>query len=440
MQTIRCHSAIACVAVLLTGALLSGQSDAKDNAASVPSAERIAQLVRDLGDASYARRTEATRALCAIGSPAAAALERVANGQDTEVALRAQAVLRVLRRLMFGGVEVRLALSKTKIAWDEPVDLTITLTNRSTFPARVPFEIDPLTRGKVAGDGRQVGDMLDVAEYLRVVDARDASVGLVVDDIMGDEAVVRVVEHRIDVGPIAELAPSQSVSITARAMNRGWARYRLLDAGAYTIVLDYVPAWDDEVLAAQQAGRVVSNTVTLTVTAGAPATISRRGIDATVSVERDKGSWVARLTNRSDRTLLINTNFGASTPFAQALWVHELGVQRHEVPVERRAGASWHDFDPAKLASLPAGGSLTLARIGGDALRRALADAGAMLEGDRWTLHFEYDNLCDRRWQKRQGTALIGNDDAPRIFQKLLPRNILTHRQVSERLPAPLSK
>ena len=436
----RCHSAIVCAAVIVAGALLIGQSDAKDNAASVASVERIAQLVSDLGDASYARRTEATRLLCAIGSPAAAALERVANGRDTEVALRAKAVLGVIGQLMFGGVEVRLALSKTKIAWDEPVDLTITMTNRSAFPARVPFEIDPLARGKVAGDGRQVGDMLDIAEYLRVRDARDASVALVVDDILGDEAVAKVVEHCIDVGPIAELAPSQSVSITARAFNRGWARYRLLDAGVYTIVLNYVPAWDDEVLAAQQAGRVVSNTATLTVTAGAPPAISRRGIDATVSIERDKGSFVARITNRSDRALLINTNFGASLPFARALWVHELAAERHEVPVERRVGASWHDFDPAKLVSLSAGESLTLARIGGEALRRVLAGAGAVLEGDRWTLHFEYDNLCDRRWQKRQGTALIGNDDAPRVFQELLPQNILTSRQVSERWPAPLSK
>ena len=425
---------------MVAGALLGGQADAKDNAASVPNVGHIAQLVGDLGDASYARRTEATRALCAIGSPAATALERVANGHDMEVALRARAVLRVLRQLMFGGVEVRLALSKTKIAWDEPVDLTITMTNRSAFPARVPFEIDPLARGKVAGDGRQVGDMLDIAEYLRVSDARDASVALVVDDIMGDEAVTKVVEHRVDAGPIAELAPSQSVSITARAINRGWARYRLLDAGAYAILLDYVPAWEDDVLAAERAGRVVSNTVTLTVTAGAPPAISRRSVEATVSVDRDKGFLVARITNRSDRVLLINTNFGASPPFAQAQWVHELAGQRHEVPVERRAGASWHDFEPAKLAALPAGESLTLTRITGDALQRALAGVGASVEGDRWTLHFEYDNLCDRRWQKRQGTALIGNDDAPRAFRELLPRNILTNRQVSRRLPAPLSK
>ena len=404
------------------------------------SAETIAQLVNDLGDTSYAKRTEATRALCAIGTPAAAALGRVANGSDVEVALRAKAVLRVIEQLMFGGVEIRLSVSKTKFAWDEPIDLTITLTNRSTFPARVPFEIDPIARGKVVGDARQVGDMLDVAEYLRVRDAGGASVALVVDEITGDEAVARVVEHRVDVGPIGDLEPAQSVSITARAMNRGWARYRLLDSGTYTIVLDYVPAWDDDALAEQQAGRVVSNPVTLIVTTAAPPTVSRRGTEATVEIERDKASFVARITNRTDRVLMINTNFGASPPFAQAQWVYELLSVRHEIPADRRVGASWHDFDPEKLKSLPAGEALTLARISGDALGRALADDGVALHGDGWTLHFEYDNLCDRRWQKRQGTALLGNDDAPRVFQELLPRNILTNRQVSDRLPAPLPR
>lgn len=105
----------------------------------------------------------------------------------------------------------------------------------------------------------------------------------------------------------------------------------------------------------------------------------------------------------------------------------------------QRAGTSWHEFDAAKLGILEAGESLTLARTGVGELRNTLAGAGALLDGDQWTLHFEYDNLCDRRWQKRQGTALMGNDDAPEVFRTLLPRNILTNRQVSDRLTAPLS-
>lgn len=401
--------------------------------------EAITRLIRDLGDPSYAERTDATRRLCVIGMPAAAALERAADGKDVEVALRAKAVLRVVQHLMFSGVDIQLSFSKQKIDWDEPVDLTIKLTNRSVFPARVPFDIGPAGRGEVTGDARQVADMLDVAEYVRVTDPRGTFVDLTVDDIIDDASVAKVVQQRVDVGPTTTLAPGQTATVTARAFNRGWSRFKLLDAGAYTLLLDYIPDWQDDWLAAQRAGRVVSNTVRLTVVAGAPPSVSRRGIEAGVAIERDDAFFVAQITNRSDQTILINKNFGAATPFARGHWVFELGSARHEVPFAHRLAPSWHDFDPAKLISLPPGETTELSRVRGDALRRSFAEAGALLDNTRWTLHFEFDNLCDRKWQRRQGTVLLDNPSAPNLFQKLLPRHILTNRQVSVRLPAPLA-
>ena len=212
MQTIRRHSAIVSAAILAIVAVWTPRANAEDPSGNSVSEQHIAQLVDELGDASYARRTEATRALCAIGAPATAALERVADGQHVEIALRAQAVLRVIEQLMFGGVEVRLAFSKKKISWGDPIDLTLKLTNRSAFPARVPFDIDPEVRQKATGDARHVGDMLDVAEYLRVLDGRGTSVPLTVDDIMGDLMVAKIVENRVDAGPIGTLAPGQAAS------------------------------------------------------------------------------------------------------------------------------------------------------------------------------------------------------------------------------------
>ncbi len=397
----------------------------------------IAGFILTLGDPSYAKRTEATRRICAIGMPAAERLKAAAKGDDMEVALRAKAILRVLDSLMFSGVEIRLAFSKPRIVWNDSVDLIITLTNRSKYPARIPFELDPAKQNQVESDARQVADLIDAAELLRVRRANGDRIELTLDDITADRDVADVVQRRVDVGPISVLAPGQRVTITARALNRGWARYRLLDADVYTVSFEYVPRWDDELLAAERVGRVTGNESTLTVTEGAPETVSRRGPVASLHLDREGAFLVARLTNRFDHTVIVNTNFGRSPPFAQAQWVYEFAGAHRDVPVEGKPALSWHDFDVAGLVSVSAGETVELARTRIDELRRALAGGGAVLANDDWTLHFAYDNLCDRTWQERQGSALIGNAAAPSVFQKPLPRRMLSTRQTSNRLSGP---
>lgn len=213
----------------------------------------------------------------------------------------------------------------------------------------------------------------------------------------------------------------------------------MLDAGVYTAVLEYVPLWNDDVLAAQRAGRVTSNAATVTVAPPAPPTVSRRGVLATVEIARHDAFLVATLTNRSDQPLLVNKNFGTAVPFARGHWVYELETERHEVPFERRSGLCWHDFQADRLVPLPPGETTTLARVRADELHRALTDAGVPLDNARGSLHFEYDNLCGRTWQRRQGSALIDNASAPAVFRTLLPRRLLTNRQVSNRLSALLA-
>lgn len=56
-------------------------------------ADRLARLVRDLGDRSFARRETASRDLAAIGEPARVALTQATTDPDPEVARRARAVL-----------------------------------------------------------------------------------------------------------------------------------------------------------------------------------------------------------------------------------------------------------------------------------------------------------------------------------------------------------
>lgn len=400
-----------------------------------PSTEaRITSLVADLGSTSYAKRTHATRRLTAIGNAATAKLRAAALGDDTETALRAKSILTTLDDLLFAGVEIELSFSKPKIAWDEPVDLRVTMTNRSRFPAKVPFQLATPSDPDRSADARQVGDMLDVAEFLHVVRGDGRTIELTVDDIADDDDVVEAVSTRLSGGPVTTLKPQEQMTVTARAFNRGWARYRLLDAGPYTVTLDYVPQWSDDVLARERVGRVTSTKARINVTSAAPLTVSRGGSEASIALRIDGPFIAAVVTNRTDHAMLVNRNFGHAAPFATALWVWEKGAEQREISVAPKRAESWDDFDPAALTRLPAGESLELARIGVAELRQALTRAGASFEGVGWTVHFSYANLCDRRWQARLGSALLGNAEAPAVFQTILPRRILSTRSASDRL------
>jgi len=399
--------------------------------------EEMASLVRALGDPAYEVRMFATRRLCAIGMEAWDFVGAAADGTDVEAALRAKQLLAVLDRLWFSGADVSLSFSKPMIGWLEPADLIITMTNRLPYPARVPFDVDPGVRGD-DDDARQVSDMLDLAEWLKVRAPDGRELELRVDDIGGEPAVFAAVQSRLAGGPGGTLAPGEQITVTVRTFNRGWARFPLLDRGEYTVMLDYVPDWTDSDLAAAQAGRVMSTPATVTIRDGAPPTISRTGIQTDLIVERDGAYLIARLVNRTDQPLFINTNFGGAAPFADGRWVYELEQTRRDLPILPKTGASWHDFKPELLVEVGPGESVELARISKSDLRKSLTNAGADFTGDRWSIQFTYANLCDRQWQTRQGTALLGNEKAPEFFQRPLPRRTLSARLSSNRLAAPI--
>ena len=399
--------------------------------------EEIAALVRDLGDQSYEKRVFATRRLCAIGVKAKGALMSASESGDMETALRARQLLDVLDRLWFAGAEVSLTFSKTRIAWDEPVDLLLTMRNRSQYAVRIPFQIDPGERASQSSDALQVGDMLDVADLLRVQDSNGRRVELRVDDILADEAVASAVQVRLNAGPVSIVEPEKTIALTVRLFNRGWARYPLLDEGTYTAVLDYVPDWQDEALAGERVGRITSNKATLAVTKSAPEAVSRGGGVASLKLTREGDRLVARLLNRTDQAMVVNKNYGASPPFAEGRWVYSLNGTLLEIPIVPMPGASWHDFAAGGLAEVRPGLDTEIAQISIIELHDLLAESGADLSSDRWTVHFAYSNLCDRKWQARQGSALLGNEKAPAIFQKPLPRLILSARHASNALAAP---
>ena len=208
------------------------------------SVDEIRLLIADLGNPSYEKRTFATRRLCAIGSGAREQLLVAAAGADVETSLRAKAVLSVLDQLMFDGVEVRLSFAKSKIAWDEPLDLVITLSNHSEYPARVPFEIGN-GRSTATEPARQVGDMLDAAEFLLVQHENGKRIELVVDgqDLVseGDESN-NSYETTVECGGLmVEAGPSQNIPLGAVYTITG-AYVESADAGdVFSATVD----WDD---------------------------------------------------------------------------------------------------------------------------------------------------------------------------------------------------
>ena len=256
------------------------------------SAQEIESRIAELAHPIYERRLFATRRLCAIGLMARDALRAAAESDNVETRLRARSILSALDRILFAGVDIELAATKKEFAWDESVDLMITLTNRSDFPARIPFELHASDRSRLTGDPRQVADMIDAAEWLTVTHEPDQTLSLRVDDISVDRAIAQVVHGRVDHPPTSILEPGQRVTLTIHAMNRGWARYPLLDQGQYQFTFDYVPQWQDAVLMAEKIGQVTSNVLELLVTKPAPETVSRRGAEASLNLalEDDESS------------------------------------------------------------------------------------------------------------------------------------------------------
>ncbi len=431
------HSAlsrhIACLLFCCAILTLIRQAPAQERSIVGPATDdEIQLLIRDLGDPAFSKRTFATRRLCSIGSAALGALRGAANGEDAETSLRARKLLSTLSQVWFSGVEIRLDADKKRFEWNEPMALSVILTNRSAYESRIPMQSIDGDRNEGSTDAHQVAMMLDVSDWLRVQDANGREIELRVNDIADDPDVLSVVHERVDAGPSSVVPAGESVTLTAQDFNRGWARYPLLDAGEYTIVMNYAPEWLDPVLAANQVGRVSSNVLRVHVTRGAPEHVSRGGAEAEIEVRRDGDALVSALTNRTDQTLRVNLNFGSTAPFADGRWVLEREGQRTEIPGVSGAGRSWTDFSETKLVVVEPGASVELARIEIDRLRDSMIKAGAKAPLNEGAVTFVYSNLCDRQWQAREESHLAQDDNAPAVLKKPLPARILSTRLNSQ--------
>lgn len=398
--------------------------------------DEIAVLIRDLSDPSFGVRRSVTRRLCAIGMPAVAALEVAATGTDFEAAQRARRVLDVLDDVYFAGVEITLTLSRETIGWNEPLDLTITCRNKSKYPAVLPFEINEEQRSAATSDARQVGDLLDAAEWLRVAHEGEGEIALRTDDISMEAAVREAVDRRVTAGPRSVLPPGETVVIKLTAFNRGWARFPLLDRGTYTLRFEYVPDWTDPSLAAARVGHASAREVRVVVNPGAPRAVSRVGIEANFSLAEVGGAFVATLTNRSDLPTVINANLGMVEPFALAEWIVQWESRSRTIPFTDGPIASWERFAADRLITVAPGESIELGRIDRKTVLerlRADAPAGESIEGA--VLIARYRNPCGRLWQRRHKPTLLGNAEVPELFRSPLPRRLLTTPISTNRIP-----
>ncbi|MCH8150235.1 MAG: hypothetical protein IH987_20025 [Planctomycetes bacterium] len=384
--------------------------------------KQIAALVEALGDPSYETRVDATRRLCAIGPRATAALKRAAEGDVPETALRAGKLLDAFERLLFAGVEITLRFSKGRISWDESVDLIVTMANRAPHVSLIPVPL-PFGGSDTPGHdhARQVAGMIDLADWLVVRTSDGKKVSLHVDDIDTEAAIADVIRQRLDDGPISSLAAGESVTLTLEAFNKGWARFRMLDTGRYTVGLVYEPQWQDEQLLTQRVGAVESNVAAVEVKTAAPATISRGGRELSLEVSVRHKHATATLTNHLDRAVHINTHFGTGVPFAKGRWIAESGERRQEISILPELPSSWQEFDSALIVKVPAGKSIVLAKAKWTQLRERFTKAGADLATGNWTLQFSYGNLLDRKWQRRHPADQSGSDQLPPGLRDPLP-------------------
>ncbi len=413
-----------------------GRADKKPDQNSSEVAGSSKNWVEELGHESYSVRKEATRRLCEAGFAARDLLQTAAASANAEVALRARQVLDVLAGQLFRGLEVRLTLSESSVVWDKSFDLSLTFRNRSSFRSRIPIEMDAAARARLSADARQVGDLLDVADWLTVRTASGPGddgepVGIHIDDILVDSTIAQAVDRRVKGEPISYLPPGESYNFQLTAFNRGWGRYRLLDAGRYTVQFDYKPSWKDEWLVTRNVGRVTSNLVTVDVTTSAPPTVDRGRIEAGLALVKDGQSFVAQVTNRTDLRAVVNRNLGGQDPFAKVQWIHTCDGKQHVIHAGAKVMKTWRDFKGAKLIPVEPGASTPVATIGIDELKTALEARGADLACRGARLHATYESLGNRQWQARQGKNLLGNSDAPDVLRVPLPRRLLAVRLAS---------
>jgi len=280
---------------------------------AAPTEAEIRAAVGQLNHPGPARRRAAIRQLAHWGPVVFPALEQAAAGPDLEAALLARDLLEEFQSAILVGAGVRLHVNPPRIAWDEPISLTVYAHNPTTGPIRVPWPAPRkvTTTRPVPDDAGQVAAMLDAADFLTVTAPDGEQLDLRVEPLERNRAVYRAVDARArGTPPSHTIAPGATARLEIPQFNRGWARYPMLSAGRYTIKLAYQPKWKDESWTQEGFGLVEADPITVEVHREAPELIRRSPRPVLLSVERAGDTLIAGLQNTWDRELWINLNVG----------------------------------------------------------------------------------------------------------------------------------
>ena len=391
------------------------------------SPEQLSQWIGQLGHPSVAKRDAAMAALADVGPAAREALLRAADGPDLEVALRARALLKQMEGLLFTDVSVTLAPSSAHIGWDEPFDLLVTFTNEGAYPAVLPVEDYHHDGDNVPQHVRQIGLMLDVGDYLRVTGPKGQELPLHVNDILDDDDVNITVEARLQNPPTRTLDSGRSYRVRLAEFNRGWARYRMLREGKYTIQFVYQPVWENPKLNAARAGSVASEEVIVEVIKPAPKPLLDADGELRLEIKPSGNELILTATNTWDQPNWINLNMhGGNTAFAEVRWIVRAGAASETVWLDEADKA--RKFDPKLIQKLEPGESIILERM--PLARLSSCKLASSLSADeRLTVRARYSNVCRRGWEPIVGAG----GPAPKPAD--LPLRIITGGPSTEELP-----
>ncbi|MEE9294048.1 MAG: hypothetical protein V3W34_03660 [Phycisphaerae bacterium] len=387
--------------------------------------DEVLSLVERLGDGSFKTREEATIRLLEIGPPATRALKQAVAGNDYEIAIRARDLLEVFEHLLFSGVTIELSGSRTVFDWSDSVALTVRLENTGSHVARLPFELILPSVDKRSARLRQFTSLLDLSEYLVVEGPGGRAVRLYVDDINEDPALVAAVNDRVEQPPVDEIPPGETVRYRVDEFNRGWARYRLLEAGDYQLQVVYQPQWDDDELVRSGVGRVASNRLKLAVGKPAPLCVRRAVAPANLKLSRQGDAMVAALTNQLDLPVWVNLNLTVErgAPFARTRWFVDCGEQRHMLRASRLLHHPREPFSRDRIIQVMPGDTIELARLSYE----TLAD-----EARGCQVTFTYSNITNITWQRANSPGPAAGVKAGKGREEPLPYRMLVATLTSD--------
>lgn len=432
LPTLRSLGVIA--ALLFTSARAFSQGDARPS---------CAELIEQLKAESFSDRLDATARLYDRATECREALQEAMQSSSFEVSARAHQILVEMEGLPFLGAQIHLSISPQRLAWDQPAEIVVEITNPTSIPMRLPLTppsstvtSNPDSASEIESQVENALLALDLADYLVIEDPSGEAVNAVVDDVSDEPLLKKALDLRLQAAPQMMLPPGRTLTLKLGDFNRGWVRFPLLIKGRYALSFEYQPSWADgegplyRLLAERGACSARSAAVALEVTSSAPDGVQAQGPRARLELVDRGATMDAEVMATCDVPVWINASLGDLPHEAHLTWIVEQD-DLHAAFAHREPASAKGESEP-RLALLQPGERLTLlqidkAQLWDSALRQLpLKDRPARVR-------LRYSNLLSRGWrdlhareQARLGAPLEDPLAGP------LPYRIVTERLESD--------